>query len=395
MQSDSYKILHKLLWEEGFRWQLIGAIAGAFLGLLLLLLAAQLYFDLQTLLNGENDNSGHFIQLNKKVNIFNTIGGASGFSEIELENIEDLDAVESVGVFTSNAFKAGAYSDMLGFYTELFFEAVPNEFLDVEEPHFRWSEGRKEIPVLVARDYLALYNFGFAPSQGLPQISAKSARRLVMDVRLEGKGKRQTFEGRVVGFTDRINSILVPADFMEWANQEFGNDDQKRPARIILKVANPLDKELLGFIGEKGYEISTGRLIGEEIIVIFKIVITALAILALVILLLAALVFVMAFELVISKNESSIKLMLEQGFEPRTISKLVENKFLKIFSWIILSVFIMLFFIRFLLADMLENQGFDLSVNLHVLVYLLGAITIGALFWQNITKIRIAVNSLA
>ncbi len=394
MQIDLIKILNKLFWEKGFNWQLFGAIAGALLGLLLLLSAVQFYIDLQSLFFGKNNQNEQFIQLNKKVNIFNTIGGVSGFSENEIEKIENIEAVESVGLFSSNDFKAGAYSDMLGFYTELFFEALPSDFLDIDEPAFRWSEGQKEIPVIVARDYLALYNFGFAPSQGLPQISAKSAQRMVMDVRLEGNGKRQTFQGRVVGFSDRINSILVPYEFMVWANKTFGVNNGKKPAKIILKVANPMDKELLDFIGENGFEISTGRLIGKEFIILSRIIISTVIFLGLVILLLAAVVFISAFQLVISKNASSIKLLLEQGFAPGMISKSIENKFLKIFSIVMVVVFALLFLIRYFFVEMLQGQGFRMDLNLHWWVYLVGILSFGVLVWQNMSKIRRAVSRL-
>ena len=244
MKKNTGSILQKLFWGNGFWERMSGAVLGAFLGLLLLLSAVQFYQDVATLLdNGQSDN-GHFIQLNKKVNIFNTIGGVSGFAKEELDEIARQSSVKSIGTFQSNSFKAGAYSELLGFYTELFFESIPNEFLDVEEPGFRWSEGQETIPFLVARDYLALYNFGFAPSQGLPQISTKSAQKLVMDVKLEGNGKIATFQGRIVGFSDRINSILVPASFMDWANGQFGDDKgkQKAPSRIMLQVDTPLDK---------------------------------------------------------------------------------------------------------------------------------------------------------
>ena len=394
MQKDLTKILNKLFWEKRFNGQLLGAIVGAFLGLLLLSSASQLYFDLQSLFFGKNSKDEQFIQLNKKVNIFNTIGGVSGFSEKEIEELKNINTVKSIGQFSSNKFKAGAYSDMLGFYTELFFEAIPDDFLDVDEPAFRWREGQKEIPVLVARDYLALYNFGFAPSQGLPQISAKSAQRMVMDVRIEGNGNRQNFKGRVVGFSDRINSILVPVEFMVWANKAYGKNQQKKPAKLILNVENPLDKGLLNLIKENGYEISTGRLIGEEYIVLSKVIISIILLLGLLILLLAAIVFISAFQLVVSKNAPSIKLLLEQGFAPKMISKIIENRFMKIFLSVMLTVFFFLFFIRYLFVEMLQEQGFQLNMNLNGWVYLMAIFSFGVLIWLNISKIRKEINRL-
>lgn len=389
------KILEKIFWDKEFHWQLSGALIGAFLGFVLLLVSVQFYFDFQSLLFRTQKNGGHFIQLNKKVNIFNTLGGASGFSEKELEEIIKIEVVEKIGIFSSNIFKAGAYSDMLGFYTELFFESVTNDFLDVQEPSFRWNEDKNEIPIIVARDYLALYNFGFAPSQGLPQISAKTAQRLEIDIQLEGNGIKKSFKGKVVGFSDRINSILVPSEFMDWANDKFGNDNEKQPTRIILQVANPLDKALLDLIEKNGYEISTGRLIGEEFALFSKIAFSVLAILGLVILLLATIVFLFAFELVISKNKHSIQLLLEQGFAPGQISKIMTNRFIQLFIVLIICVLFTLFAMRFMFVKIVENQGFELGVNLNYPTYIIGVIVIAILFWQNISKINKAVLKLS
>lgn len=389
------KILEKIFWKKELNWQLLGALIGAFLGLVLLLVSVQFYFDFQSLLFSNQRDGGHFIQLNKKVNIFNTLGGASGFSEKELVEINKMEVVEKVGIFSSNIFKARAYSDMLGFYTELFFESVSKDFLDVQEPSFRWNEDKNEIPIIVARDYLALYNFGFAPSQGLPQISAKTIQRLEIDIQLEGNGIKQSFKGKVVGLSDRINSVLVPSEFMDWANDKFGNNKEKQPTRIILAVSNPLDKTLLETIENKGYEISTGRLIGEEFAIFSKIAFSILAILGLVILLLATIVFVFAFELIVSKNKNSIQLLMEQGFAPSQISKILTNKFTQLFIALIICVLFALIAIRFLFAKIVENQGFELSINFNYPTYFIGVIVIAILFWQNISKINKAVLKLS
>ena len=142
--------------------------------------------------------------------MFNTLGARSTFTDEEIEDLRSQDFIEAVGVFVSNQFKVNASSQMLGFYTELFFESVPDEFIDVSNSRWQWSKGDPEIPVILSRDYLALYNFGFAPSQGLPQFTPNTISKVSMDVNISGNGLRKTFQGRIIGFSDRINSILVP-----------------------------------------------------------------------------------------------------------------------------------------------------------------------------------------
>lgn len=54
----------------------------------------------------------------------------------------------------------------IGFSTYLFFESVPDRFLDVDSQAWHYEPGSRDIPIVIPRNYLNLYNFGFARSQG-------------------------------------------------------------------------------------------------------------------------------------------------------------------------------------------------------------------------------------
>ena len=188
------------------------------------------------------------------------------------------DFIASVGKFTPSTFQVSASSSMMGFYTELFFEAVEDEYLDIHPRKFKWKEGQQEIPVIISRDYLALYNFGFAPSQGLPQFTPSTIGKVAVDVIIRGNGNRRTFKGRIIGFSDRINSIIVPDNFLAWSNKQFGSSAKSDPSRIILKTDNPYSTELQDLLDKKNYEVSSGKLIGGKLTALLQGVISAIAI---------------------------------------------------------------------------------------------------------------------
>jgi hypothetical protein len=319
----------------------------------------------------------------------------SAFTEKEIGNIASQQFIESVGKFTSADFRVGAYSDMLGFYTELFLEAVPGQFLDVEEPEFRWAVGQKELPIILSRDYLALYNFGFAPSQGLPQFSPSTVGKLAMDIRISGLGKQTTLTGRVVGFSDRINSILVPEEFLAWANQTFGENESKDASRLILKVKNPMSQELRLFLKANGYEVSTGRLIGSQFAILLQITLSIVAILGVLILGLSFLVFLLIFQLLISQNAADIRLLLQIGYHPRQIGGLIGRRFAILFIGVVGLVLLLMVASRVWMVQYFENQGFTLNSGLHYRVWIAGIS--GALFLLllNLTSIRRSVYRLS
>lgn len=56
------------------------------------------------------------------------------------------------------------------------------------------------MPIILPRNYLNLYNFGFASTRGLPQVSEDLVRGITLDLDLSGRGQFRNLKGRVVAF---------------------------------------------------------------------------------------------------------------------------------------------------------------------------------------------------
>jgi len=375
-------VLEKILWGNQDSKQIWGAIIGAFLGLFLLLSAIQLFHDIRSLTEGKGED--RYVLINKKVNIFNTLGASSAFSPEEIDTLGQQDFIASIGQFTPSTYQVSASSSMMGFYTELFFEAVPDEYLDIHPRKFKWEVGQQEIPVIISRDYLALYNFGFAPSQGLPQFTQNTIKKVSVDITIKGRGLRQTLSGRIVGFSDRINSVLVPQDFMDWANDKFGNNSKNNISRLILATDNPYSPTLQQFLKEHNFEVASGKLIGGQVGLVINIVLGLVAFIGLIITILSVLVFILNFELVISRAQTDIGLLMQLGYRPKQISALLIKRLLKIFGAVLLAAVLLLLIGHFLLSKWLVTQSFTISAGLHWQVYV-AALLIGSLFFM-ITK---------
>lgn len=367
-------MLKKLFQKNRNPFQIIGAAVGAFLGLFLLLLALQIYFDFQKILRGSNDGD-NYITINKPVSLANTFLGKSVFSDAnikELENKSNTIGTEGVGIFTANRFKVGASSRLMSFYTELFFESIPESFIDVQDPKFRWYDNQNEIPIIMSKDYLALYNFGFALSQGLPQFTPSTISQVSVDITIRGKGREQVFAGRIIGFSERINSILVPERFMKFANDNFGDQPDIGASRLLLKVKNPYDKNLTRFLEEKGYEISSGRLIGGRLTTILNAVISSIFGIGFLLMILSVIVFILNYQLIISKSAPDIRLLLQIGYRPSQITSVLRGSLMKLLGSVFFIIIIALILTRYILLNWMEIQGFELNVLYHGLVILTG-----------------------
>ncbi len=360
-------MLKKLLWKDKNNWQIAGATLGAFIGLFLLLLSQQFYFDFQYLLLGNKKVTSEYITLNKPV-----IAYQSHFTEVELKDLGQIDFVQQLGIFRSSEFRINASSPTFGFFTDLFFEAIDTAFIDFEDTksEFVWREGQLEIPIVVSRDYLALYNFGFAPSQGLPQLNPEFLENFTLDLTLIGKGLKRKFKGHIVGYTDRIHSILVPDNFMVWANQTFGEQKQPGALRVMLAVESGQETRIRELIKQKGFEVNSGHLVGERIRTLLSGAISIIALIGLVIVILSVLIFVINFQLLISRAKDRIQLLLELGYRPGDISRVLFSYLLKIFAGVLVMTLVALFLFRWGFQFWYSQHGFQLGMQLHWSVYL-------------------------
>ena len=383
-------MLKKLFQKNRHPIQVIGAALGAFIGLFLLLFALQIYFDFQTILRGDTE-SDNYITINKPVSLVNTFLGKSVFSTDNIQEIEKMSGeigTEGVGIFTANRFKVSASSRMMGFYTELFFESIPEFFLDIQDPSFRWLEGQNEIPIIMSKDYLALYNFGFALSQSLPQFTPSTIRQVSVEITINGQGRQQTFAGRIIGFSERINSILVPEKFMKYANDNFGDQPDIGASRLLLKVKNPYDKNLRRFLEDKGYEISSGRLIGGRLTTVLNVVISSVFMIGILLMILSLIVFILNYQLIISKSAPDIKLLLQIGYRPSQIIDTLRGSLLALLGSVFLFVIGGLIMARIGILSWMQQQGIELPGSYHLVVIAVGISLMVLIATINIINIK-------
>jgi hypothetical protein len=384
-------MLHQVLWKNRSAGQLLGASVGIFIGLFVLLFALQVYLDVQTLTKGAQDNN--FLVINKSFE--QNYSSELSFSAEELEEMRQQPFFNAVDPFESNTYKVAMSSERLRFRTLLFFQSLPVSYLDVDTALFQWKKG-EPLPIVLSSDYLALYNFGFAPSQGLPKFSAKTISLVDFYVTIAGKGSSERFEAYVAGFTPNVNSILVPPSFMEYANSLYGDEAQaKDPTQLIASTDNPYNVHLEKFLEEKGYELSKGGLIGGELKSSLNLLVFLLVAIGLTIVSLALLVFILNFQVLIAQSSQDIRLLLQLGYPTKDIAATLSNQLLKRFAVVVLATFALLIPIKYTLTSSLAEQGYQLSYFPHWLVWLVGIVLCALFVAINYNSIQKNVAGLA
>lgn len=326
-------MLWKLIKTELKPLQLVGAFLGGFLGLVIMLCAMMFYMDVRPVFDDkEGFWKDEYMILSKKIMLNDTYqqSGVSkqdkpAFSSTEIEEMLQKSFIKEIAPFSHCTFKVSAYTDresiLSGFYSELFFEAVPAQYIDVNYKNWNWNSENDFIPVIVPKTYLNLYNFGFATTQNLPQVSEKSASLVSFSVKISGKGKSKEFTARIVGFSDRINTILVPEEFVKWGNKNFGVDKTPDPSRLIVVASDPSDPELFSYFNQNNYDVNKSELSNSKALMFLRIIISIILSIGLIITVLAFWLMLTAVLLLLQRNKMHIIKLKIIGYSIKQIAK--------------------------------------------------------------------------
>lgn len=302
--------------------------------------------------------SDDYIVISKKVSGINL--DPISFQENEISDLTKQPWVRNLGEFTSADFSVNASVNMggRGLSTILFFESVPDEFFDNMPVGWKFDSDKKFVPIILNKDYLALYNFGFALPQGLPQLSEEIIGTVPLKLILSNNGgKSLMLDANVVGFSSRLNTIAVPQDFMDWANGYFSNKTSQNPSRLILKIDRLDSKNSEKYLREHNYEISGDKESESKISEFTGIVSWVVTIIGLVISILSLFILVLSIFLLIQKSRTMLRNLILLGYSPKQAAKYYEGTVLKLNSLIMLISVGLTFLCRLIWQKPLESLG--------------------------------------
>jgi hypothetical protein len=384
MRSILNKIFSRRLGVGKF---LISAFA-FLLGLSLVLLALQAYVKVNSYISPKK-NLSDYIVLNKEVAMGHTIfGGKAEFSESDVKDLQAQPFVEDLGKFNSNQFQVKAYAGgNLGFYTELFFESVPSQFIDNKPYNFKWQQDAEFLPLIVSQDFLNLYNFGYALGRGAPQLSKSTIGLVPLKVDITGPGGRRTFNARVVGFSERITSVLVPEEFLTWANKDIGNSSATNISRVIIKVRSDKAGAIEKYFDEHNLQVGEDKIKFSRISTIINIVMSVLVFMGTAFIIFSLVIIILNFSLIVAEAKDEISLLLQLGYKTSHIVKHL-SFYLVIFIALVTVVSAGVFFIgNSYLIEFLSKSGLELTASVEKEVLVLGLIFIAASFLVSLLSI--------
>lgn len=386
-------LVWKLLRQHISIPQFAGFAFANLFGMLIVLFGFQFYQDVLPVFTQQDSfMKADYLIMSKKIGMGNTISGRTNtFSGSEIDDVSSQKFVKKVGKFTSTEYKVDASMGVNGvnvLNSELFFESVPDGFVDVPLKDWKYEPGSKEVPIILPRTYINMYNFGFAQSHSLPKISDGLVGMIDFEIFIQAGGKKEQFKGKVIGFSSRLNTILVPQAFMDWSNHEFAPEDHSDPTRLIVEVGNPADENISQYLDENGYEVETDKLDAEKTTYFLRMMVTMVMVVGLVISILSFYILMLSIYLLVQKNSSKLENLLLIGYSPANVSKPYQLLTMGLNIVVLIVAWVVLFFLRSYYMDFIETLFPDIDEGNMLPAILLGLVLFFIVSVLNIIAIR-------
>jgi len=361
-------MLRRLVISKQNYMQLALIVLGSFSGLAIILFSVRLYGDIDFILGEKRDAlSSSFIVVNKPVSMLNTLSGTRPeFRLDELEQIKKIEGVKKIAELKAGSFisKAGFEFGAQGMLTDMFFESVPADFLELPSGEWQWQAG-ESLPIVVPSDYLNLYNFGFAPGQNLPQISRSTATLAGLTVRVGNRDSFVTVPAHIAGFTDRINSILVPESFITFGNQYYRVSEDKGASRVVLMCEDIHSAELTDFIKRNRLETNMEMLKSGRISSLLNLILSIVLSIGLLVIVLSVLGFFQYSQLLLIQSSYEIQVLLKLGYTYTRLSTF----FIQYYSIILTIIFSLAFLVYgigySMVSEFISNRGYQIEEGMN------------------------------
>jgi hypothetical protein len=367
------------------------AISGLALSLLLILAAVQLKENFKQL----KGNKTQYLVINKKIS--NEMMGnisKSTFSNEEIEALRKTNFFDSIQGIKTSLFKVklSVPINTIPLSTDMYFESVPDAYLDVMPKEWKWEPGDGSLQGIAPRFLVDMYNYGFAVGQQLPQLSDTTIGTIPLNFNISNEDGSKTilFKGNIGALSNRFMSILVPESFMDWANANFGFIQSKQATGIVAKAKDPASAVMNDYLKNNGLKTDYGQGRYAHYGVIIKVIETMSKVNGFIFFGFALLVFMMFIQLTIINAKQEINLLTTLGTSPNQLQQFLMKKLLPIYGVTIGIILLVLSIAQIVLAGnttLIRNE-IVLPYILPLQVFITAAIIFGILWAVNYYTVR-------
>ena len=353
--------LQKILWSNKHKRYNNIALLFLIIGLSISFLSLQLS-DYSNVIFDQKANAD-FILVGKKTSFLSSLNGSrNNISKEEIEALNQIECVEEAIGFNSNQFEIKANTEgQFRLSLDIFFESIPDHLLDHVPAAFKWEESQKFIPILVSKEILNIWNFGFSQSQGLPQLDVATVTSIPFKVTI-GVDK---YQARIVGITNRYPTVLVPNNFLSYANQKYASG-RNVMNRAVIKTANPIDPSLQVFIKEHQLDFNQDQILKDKINSALSIMLRIFSGIGMGFLVLSMCILLLQLMLNIEQSKNNIQMLNTIGYSKLVISKSYMKRIYKMMAISVISTLAIGISISYFAIQILQQYLIEIEQILYI-----------------------------
>jgi hypothetical protein len=357
-------MIRQLLFKHQDFKQLVIALVGAFIGITFLV--TSVHYLVRVLEFGKDSEilGANTLILQRKVTSSSSLNlTKTDFEVKELEKMKNEPFIEDVQAVVSNNFRVWLETndEMLPvFKTDVFIQAVNKKFLDVKSDKWHWKKGDNSVPIIMPRDFLVMLNT-FMSASGIPQISDELAMTVKFRLRISNGKKEEWVNAKIIGFTNEIPSLLIPEEFMKYANDTYAEGVTGKITQVMVAGKEGEFGKLETYMDEHGLESRNSQVVVSRLKSIVGTLFGVISIISIIAVLTSGLVLIQYLQLLMSHNNYEIRTLLRLGYAPKKLIFSFFNYFLKLFLGISILSFLSFILLKIFIDEIFQTGGIYLN----------------------------------
>ncbi len=370
------------------------ALLGLSLALLLILAAVQLRGNFAQL----QGNKTKYVVINKTIT--NEMMGnvsKSTFTPKEITELQQCTYFDSLQPIKTSLCKVKLEIPIksIPLNTDMYFQSVPDAYLDVQPKDWKWSPGDGAVKGIAPRFLVDMYNYGFAVGQQLPQLSEATIGSIPLDFTISNATDANTikFKGNIGALSNRFFSILVPDNFMDYINKNYGFMEFKPPTGLVAKAKDPTSTAMLKYLNTKGLKTDYGMGRYSQYGFIISVIETMSKVNGFLFFGFALLVFMLFVQLTIVNAKTELQLLTTLGTSPTQLRKYLLGRIMPVFAITIGVILLILSVVQLLLSTSTQLKDAEIVLTPYIpfTVLIAALIMYGVLWAVNYYTIKLHV----
>jgi ABC-type antimicrobial peptide transport system permease subunit len=183
-------------------------------------------------------------------------------------------------------------------------------------------------------------------------------------LRISNGQKEEWVDSKIIGFTNEIPALLVPEEFMDYANANFSDGSEANITQVMIAGKEGEFGKLEAYMDEHGLESRNSQVVVSRLKSIVGTLFGVISGISVIAVLLSGLVLIQYLQLLMTHNKYEIRTLLRLGFAPKELINAFFLYFLKLFFIIASLGFLSFIGLKTIVDEIFKTGGINLNQSI-------------------------------